>query len=93
MISLRQSDGSLHPYIDIQVVIHSLSTLWHMLVHPKAWRELGNQVGTGPRGEVGAIQTNDGTAVDKQDIADKFCKFFSSMIGLTTMVSQLAAMG
>ena len=52
-----------------------------MLVHPKAWRELGNQVGIGPRGEVGAIQTDDGTVVDKR-IADEFCKFFSSVIGV-----------
>ena len=51
-----------------------------MLVHPKGWRELGNQVGTGPRGEVGAIQMDDGTVVDKQGIADEICKFFSAMI-------------
>ena len=70
------NDRSLCPYIDIQVAIHLLSTLWHMLVHPKGWRELGNQVGTGPSGEVGAIQTDDSTVVDKQGIADKFCKFF-----------------
>ena len=48
----------------------------------KAWRELGKLLGTGMRGEIGAIQTETGTVVDKQCVADKFCKFFSQVIGV-----------
>ena len=48
----------------------------------KAWHELGNLVGIGERVVVGAIQTDAGTVVDKQRIADEFCKFFSTVIGV-----------
>ena len=48
----------------------------------KAWHELGNLVGIGKRGVVGAIHTDAGTVVDKQRIADEFCKFFSTVIGV-----------
>ena len=34
------------------------------------------------RGEIGAIQTETGTVVDKQYVANKFCKFFSQVIGV-----------
>ena len=47
----------------------------------KAWKEINRLLGTGYRREVDSLKVGAGVITDKQDIAEEFGSFFSSVVG------------